>query len=73
MFGARHKLASGRISFELGNFAEVEVDRQFVVFVLEGKDEVFPVVGGSVAKLEVLFVEFDLRVAGSCHHLDLER
>lgn len=72
MFSAWKQLSSRGYSLEAGHLREAEVQRQVFILVCDGEGEVFALVGGTLAKLELLLADFDIWIAGPCHHLHLE-
>ena len=56
-------------SLEAGHFGEGKINCKILIFVSYGESEVFPLVRGTLSKLELLLANFDVGIAGSCHHL----
>lgn len=72
MLGVGKKLSAGWSGSEVGNLGEVEVEGQVLASVPDGEDHVSSFILGALSKLEGLTVDFDVRVLGASHHLDLE-
>ena len=69
---ARKVLALGWQSVEMGHFGEIEVQRQILILILDGKVIVSAVILRAFTERYILATDLDIGVASSCHHLNLQ-
>lgn len=72
MLSTWKQLSSRWHGLEACHLRETEVQRQVLVLVRDSEGEVLALIGGTLAKLQLLFTDFDVWITGSCHHLNLE-
>jgi hypothetical protein len=54
------------------DLSEIKVKGQVLVLVLDGQVVVSAVILRAITECDVLSADFNIRVAGSCHHLHLK-
>lgn len=69
MLGSRQKLSFGWNGMEMCYFGEIKIEWKILILVLDSKVVVSTVILRTVSKSDILSADFDIRIAGSCHHL----
>jgi hypothetical protein len=72
VLSTRQELSLCGHRMEMCDLSEIKVKGQVLILVLDGQVVVSAIILRAITECDVLSADFNIRVAGSCHHLHLK-